>query len=62
MMTSSRDLLQFSHHGRIGPAAAAMLLAAGLLAASSPAATLEVGPGKPFRGSNRPTLRLAPAT
>ena len=48
MMTSSRDLLQFSPQGRIGPAAAAMLLAAGLLAASSPAATLEVGPGKVF--------------
>jgi hypothetical protein len=43
-----RDLLPFPRRGTLGTAAAAALLAGGLLAASSPAATLEVGPGKPF--------------
>lgn len=48
MMTCTGDLLPFRRLGTIRTAAAAALLAGCLFAASSPAATLEVGPGKPF--------------
>ncbi len=48
MMTCTHDLLPFRCLGTIWTAACTALLAGCLLAASSPAATLEVGPGKPF--------------
>ena len=48
VMTGSGDLVPFRGLGIVWKAAVAVLLAGSLLAVSSLAATLEVGPGKPF--------------
>ena len=48
VMSCNRVLLPVRHHGHVGTATAALLLASGRLAMPSLADTLEVGPGKRF--------------